>query len=950
MKIKKIFIYKFLLNTTTTLALIPGLSFQGLAKENSIVKQLPKNFESTDTNKAKDGEILYENYSENDEDVTNAAMPNHATSNVDDTIIVTGSHIRGLNTTVGNQSITIDREEIERQNYATVRDLTDDLPQNFGGGATGERQFNTGANYNTGFGASINLRGLGNTATLILVNGRRMPASGYAAGSADISGIPLAAIERVDVLPDGASAVYGSDAVAGVVNFVLKKRYSGAETNARFGGATESSFNEYQISQSGGTDWNSGSLFGSYEYYRSDRLRRTDRPFTNSADLRRYGGLDYRQPFANPANIINPLTFQVDYVIPPNQDGRNLTPAMLLPPEQARLGDIAKFQDTFPEQRRHSVFAYLTQDLASNFQLFAEVRYSHRKFNYRENPPQALMSVPSTNPFYVDAYGDERPLFLWYSFENEVESSFSTGHVEAINGAFGLDWQHTSDWSTATYVAYTKDRTKSTYKNAVLLSALQEALANSDPEQAINPFGHGKINSPSILADILYDHQYHLNAKLWQVNLTTSGNLFTLFGNQSKGALGAEYRKEDFSRWNIPDTDADRTKLKRDVWAGFAEFYLPFIAEANERPAIRRLELSFSLRHERFEDTAALPQQIDRSPQSSTNPRIGVLYEPFDGISLNGSYGTSFRAPALSALTSRTQVSSASLPNPSSPAQTLYGLIISGSEKDLDNETADTWTVGLEVSHALTSFINFNINYFNLKFKDQVGMPPGAFTGLADPAFRHLGITNPTLEQVQATCQLVGAQDLKVGTNDCTTPGIVTFIYDNRERNLSKTSIQGIDLQFSIPIKSESFGQFIISGLSTYLIDYKIAVSPGAPYVERVNTGGHPLEFRGRGSLTWETPQGVVVNTDVNYINSYRDDVMKRRIDSWTTVDIGLAYYFPPESSGSILKNVNFRITANNIFNNDPPFYEHSAFGLAYDPTNADPHGRLLAVSISKKW
>src|SRR5262249_53847435 len=126
-------------------------------------------------------------------------------------------------------------------------------------------------------GSSINLRGIGEGTTLILLNGRRM-ASGFFGSTPDISALPLSAIERVEVLTDGASAIYGSDAIGGVVNFILRKDFDGFETRAR-GGFSDGGVNEYRFSQTLGKNWGSGNALVSGEYYKRDLLPTSERAF-----------------------------------------------------------------------------------------------------------------------------------------------------------------------------------------------------------------------------------------------------------------------------------------------------------------------------------------------------------------------------------------------------------------------------------------------------------------------------------------------------------------------------------------------------------------------------------------------------------------------------------------------------------------------------------------------
>lgn len=199
-------------------------------------------------------------------------------------VVVTGSQIRGA-TPVGSPVITLDRQEIARAGVATVQQLIATLPQNFGGDAS-EDVRTTGANTrNTNGGTGVNLRGLGSSATLVLVNGRRLPQTGGASGSyVDISNIPLSAVERVEVLTDGASAIYGSDAVAGVINFVLRSDFDGAETQARFGSVTSGGMREGEIAHTFGKSWDRGSVLITLDYYERGNLRGRERPFWGNQD------------------------------------------------------------------------------------------------------------------------------------------------------------------------------------------------------------------------------------------------------------------------------------------------------------------------------------------------------------------------------------------------------------------------------------------------------------------------------------------------------------------------------------------------------------------------------------------------------------------------------------------------------------------------------------------
>lgn len=200
-------------------------------------------------------------------------------------IVVTGSHIRGVGP-VGSQVFTYDRGEIDIQGYSTLPQFIQSLPQNFNGGPTEATLSSTtanGANTNFNAGTSINLRGLGTVSTLVLLDGQRLAPVGQNGNFVDISLIPLSAIERVEVLTDGASSIYGSDAIGGVVNFKMRKDYDGAETRLRYGGATEGGLKEFLFGQTFGKTWDRGYGLVSYEYSQRDRLDTKDRSFSEDA-------------------------------------------------------------------------------------------------------------------------------------------------------------------------------------------------------------------------------------------------------------------------------------------------------------------------------------------------------------------------------------------------------------------------------------------------------------------------------------------------------------------------------------------------------------------------------------------------------------------------------------------------------------------------------------------
>ncbi len=200
-------------------------------------------------------------------------------------VVVTGTNIHGAGPGV-SQVITLDRVDIERSGVGSTADVLALLPQNFGGGPSRTNFLapTPGTELNLTSGSGIDLRGLGPGATLTLVNGMRVAPSGF--GSfVDVSNIPVTAIKRIEILPDGASAIYGSDAVAGVVNIILRDDYNGAESRIRYGSVTEGSQHDVRASQTFGTSWDRGNALLAYEYQDNSALNAAGRSFSGAAEL-----------------------------------------------------------------------------------------------------------------------------------------------------------------------------------------------------------------------------------------------------------------------------------------------------------------------------------------------------------------------------------------------------------------------------------------------------------------------------------------------------------------------------------------------------------------------------------------------------------------------------------------------------------------------------------------
>jgi outer membrane receptor protein involved in Fe transport len=229
-------------------------------------------------------------------------------------IVVTGSRIRGG--PVASPVIAIGRDEIRASGYGDLGSVLRAIPQSFGGGQNPGIGTNVPAanGVDVGGGASLDLRGIGSDATLTLLNGHRLAYSS-SRQSIDVSAIPLAAVERIEIVADGASALYGSDAVAGVANIILRQKADGIETSARLGASTDGGYFQQTYSALGGASWSSGSVVAAYEYSSNSAIEANDRSYAadRSPGLTLFPALRHHSALLNARQILSDgLSLSVD--------------------------------------------------------------------------------------------------------------------------------------------------------------------------------------------------------------------------------------------------------------------------------------------------------------------------------------------------------------------------------------------------------------------------------------------------------------------------------------------------------------------------------------------------------------------------------------------------------------------------------------------------------------
>lgn len=856
-------------------------------------------------------------------------------------IVVTGTRIRGA-APVGSNLISITREDIDRAGFATAQQIVQSVPQNFGGGpgeTTSGYSSRNGAPLNTNLGSSVNLRGLGANSTLVLINGSRPPGAGIAGSFTDISVIPVLAIQGVEVLADGASALYGSDAVAGVVNFKMRDAFDGGEARVRYGRARGGA-REIQVGAMLGQRWATGNIAGAYEYYDRQALAASRRDYATE-DLRPFGGADYRRPYAAPGTLV--VSGQT-FAIPKGQNGVGLTPGQLAAGQQ-NLADEQADTDLVPAQRRHSLYVSGRQAFGPRTHVFAQALVAQRDFEQRSyGGTQRSVVVPTTNPFYLNPLGGTAPVSVQYDFRGDLGTPRSTGRVRAYNGLFGLD-RELGAWSASAQVGLGLQRERyqidnqgpNTYRLAI-------ALADPNPATAYNLFGDPGSTPAATRDAVRGSIGGRSQFRSWTGALRADGPVATLPAGAAKLALGAEWRSERYVQTNYTDlfaatptaTETDYPDT-RTIAAAYAEVRLPLVDEAMGVAAVRSLELSLAGRVERYSDVG-----------KASTPKVGLDWRPLTDLTVRASYGKSFRAPSFQDLRTGPTVTAyqpALLPDPASPTGYTTVLALLGNSPDMGPERATTWTTGLSFKpHALPG-LAANLTYYDIRYEDRIAnVNANAFNLLIERnVYADVIADHPSA----ATVAAYYASPLLSNRSNIPASAIAAIV-DLQNRNLSSVRQRGLDFDVSYG-REVGAGQVSLGLAGSYIFAINQKITSTSPTADVVGTVGNPADLRVRGRAGWN--QGPwSVSGFVNFIDGYENQLVTPRqaVKSWTTADLQLAY----RPASARLAGLRFALTVTNLLDRDPPFVEMRTIGSAigYDGEKADPMGRRIAFEVIRAW
>lgn len=840
-------------------------------------------------------------------------------------VVVTGTLMRGI-APVGSNTVGVNRELIAQSGKTSTVDILATIPQ--------VNQFNTIPAGTGGQGSPTvrpSLRGLagsGNNPTLILFNGHRAIGSGILQTVPDPSALPPGVIDRVDVMPDGGSSIYGSDAVAGVINFVTRKRFDGAEISGHYGKA--SGYHVWDTNVTAGKDWGSGSAYVSYAQSRHSAILGSQRDFV-TADSRPRGGSSFLSTICSPGTA---TVAGATYPLPALAAG----PANTCDPT-----DAASY---YPKEKRQSLYGHVFQNISESLSFEGEAYASQQNATVFQQATQrnASGTITAANPYYRQIPGTApgAPQSIATNL-GAAAPSFNEFNAYGITGT--LTWDIDDNWQLRTMVnlgrsvGSTLDYAQGGGANATALAA---AYAATTLATAFNPYDP-QATDPQVIRQIGEWSQFaHATQKLGELRVIADGDLFELPGGAVRLAVGAEYYYEGYRPLSSATgvTGAQQqftTNASRHTESVFGELFIPVIGNANQLRGVRSFDIALSAR------TDDISGGIGRV----TNPKIGFNYKPVSQLTLRASVGKSFIAPSLAdtnAVDTRSQLIGrvVSIAPGAPPAASNSGTVLyAGGNAGLQPEKATTWSVGADWKVAAVPGLNASLTYWNIDYKNRIA---GLFDQLrsgeifANSGLSSFYIVNPTLTDLQAKLQGVRLDGFTL--DQLYANGKAPYIYlDARRFNLATVELNGVDFNLAYS-KRTAAGAFNASVGGTYKLTSKTKPAEGASTVNDLKNGiGRLMYVAAVGGSTGPYSARMTYN----YLGGYPIvQVNNRRIGSFQTLNLYLGYDL---GKAGILPNTVVSLNIDNLADRDPP-YSNVSTGTA----NGSTVGRLFTLGFNKKF
>jgi iron complex outermembrane receptor protein len=882
---------------------------------------------------------------------------------------VTGSNIKRVESEGALPVQVITREEVQKTGAMSALELIDKLPINQSVG-----NFNPSIGEGSGLVgfSAASLRGLGSNRTLVLVNGKRI--APYALSTAnnntgvDLSQIPLSVIDRVEILKDGASAVYGTDAIAGVINLITRKDYQGFELGGTYLDSEKGGGGNHQahfVAGFGDLAKDKINAWVAIDWQEQLSLRAIDRDISKTAFLPEIG-LNNTSGNSIPANI----------TIPGVRGTKNPGFPQCLPPfsfqtpgfsaGQCRF-DFAAVIDTIPPSEKTNVMGRVTWQFNPSHQAFLEGGVYRGKFtqvisptpvssDFTVNPVELQPGTPFYPASYIAAQGGDPTVPVRLSYRGlEFGGRSDKVVVDQYRAVGGLTGNIVDTWDYTVDLNYTYNKQVDSYVGGYLSETNFVPLLT---QGTINPFG---LNTPAAVqagmnARVLGDASTN-KASNYGASARITGDVWKLPAGPLAMALGTEWRRESLELINAAFLSSgdiigglgaipSLPKTNRDVWAASAEVSIPIV---------RTLEGNVAVRYDHYSDVGG-----------TTNPKVSLRWQPSREVLMRASYGKGFRAPSLFDLFQpiyRTNTNN-SFNDPlrcditeSVSDCDLQFNSLRGGNAALKPERSTQYSVGAvwEPAWQYTQGLSIAVDYFWIEIKDvitqitadQIFFNPASFASYSTTVVPAAGYNGATY-----VVRRPGV--------DPAFPNLPNSILNVIEPtiNVGKQGVDGIDidLRYRLPaaLWPTAWGGLNAGINGTYYNHFKLTQPADFSYPNFAGQSGVPYGYtqgaiprwKHYATLDWTYgPWGVTLAE--TYQTHYdepdflsEDPNGKRTVGSYEVWDIQARF--------NGFKNVQLALGVRNLFDRAPPRVgDVGTFITGYDPSYGDPRGRMYYGTIS---
>lgn len=916
----------------------------------------------------------------------------------DKEIVVTGTLVRGI-APAGASVISVGPADVEETGASTTAQLLEKIPQV---GSFNDFQAPVAAsNYVTTNRPNLrNLPGFttaGASPTLVLVDGHRVVGAGISVTTPDPDIVPPSLIERVEIVPDGGSAIYGSDAVAGVINFITKKKFDGVEVGGHYGFANK--YDSWDASVTAGKTFGDASLFISYNYSQHSELHGRDRDWVFYPQDT-IGGAPGSPSVVATSLQCSPGNVSAGFLGSGPATGMGFYGLSATGVRQATLNqcDGSDNASIYPREKRHSVMAGMNVQLSENVEFDVRAFYTDRLITFTDG---RFIGTTNFGPSFLASFGFlSSPLFnankaIGGTCPTQVAPNVfyplpcNTFEAQTVYWAFGnTDSIHTRNhlktwgiapkftvnlgngWEAKSITSYGESSVRFDGFNINQVAANNAAAAG-----LFNPYDP-EASDPAALAAFTNNELYgHTRQQQFNTKLIVDGELFALPGGGVKVAAGVEYDSEKFTPRNgniIPGTENTGSagvsvngttivapygplrivNLSRNVKSAFGELVVPVFGADNAMSGFRELTLSVAGRFDDYSDFG-----------STFNPKFGVTWKPFDALRLRANWGKSFVAPSLAddelAAVNSFNIANLSFLQPTAAqvGTTINGVVIPavngrqqvvllGNRPGIAKQTATTWSVGADLDVPGIDGLRLSGTYYNIDYRDIIGLPPFTTSTFYQNFVGTPAITlNPTQAQVDAAF----ASSSQINGASCGANCYV--IIDARKQNLSRIKIRGIDAAVNY-VRQTGFGSIDFSFNGNIDLKRDQAATAFLPYLDQI--GANASRFRFRSSLGAQIG-GLRAQVALNHSAGYNLNpavgvgTTQNSVKAFNVVDLFFKYDFKSED---MLNGLSLSLNVNNVFDADPPAYlkQNGLTPGTNGFANGRTLGRLVQFGVTKKF